>query len=104
MSWSLEGLERAAAETAARIGDLKERNRHLARARDEEDHQARRDRDALERHGGRAPTVESRVALLDEGRKMTARVLRATGRELTALERRLAEIEAEIARRRGDTG
>jgi chromosome segregation ATPase len=100
MARALKDLEREASETASRIRDLREVRHRLANARDEEDHQARRYRDALERQGGRAPAVESRLSLLDEGRKLTARALGETGRELEALERRLAEIETEIARRR----
>jgi chromosome segregation ATPase len=97
---ALKDLEREASETAARIRDLQQTRRRLARAKDEADHQARRDRDALERLGGRAPEVESRLSLLDQGRRLTARALEETDRELAALERRLAEIEVEIARRR----
>jgi len=98
MARALKDLEREASETAARIRDLRKARRRLRNAKDEEDHQARRYRDALERQGGRERAVESRLSLLDEGRRLTARALDETGRELEALERRQAVIEAEIAR------
>jgi chromosome segregation ATPase len=100
MARALKNLEREAFETASRIRDLREARRRMANAREEEDHEARRYRDALERQGGRAPAVESRLSLLEEGRKLTARALGETERELEALERRLGQIEAEIAQRR----
>jgi chromosome segregation ATPase len=100
MASTLEDLEREASETATRIRELRQVCDRLSNAKDEEDHQARRYRDQLERQGGRAPEVESRLSLLDEGRKLTARALDETRRELEALARRQAAIAAEIARRR----
>ena len=50
---------------------------------------ARRERDGLERAGGRAPAIESRLSLLDEGRELTRRALAETEAELAALRARL---------------
>ena len=75
---------------------LEERRRTLAElraAKDDEDHQARRLGDVMERHGGRQLEAESRLSLLDEGRRLTNKALARTEREIVELERRLRALE-----------
>ena len=43
----------------------------------------------MERHGGRQREAESGLSLLDEGRRLTAKALARTEREIADLERRL---------------
>ena len=74
-----------------RIAALEAKRRNLAAALAEADHQARRERDGLERAGGRAPGIEGRLSLLDEGRQLTRQALAQTEAELTAAR---AELEA----------
>ncbi len=74
---------------------LEERRRTLSQlraAKDDEDHQARRLGDVMERQGGRQVEAESRLSLLDEGRRLTAKALARTEREVADLERRLAAL------------
>lgn len=97
MGRALEDPRREAAAVSARLGALRESRRHLVIARDEEDHQARRLKDALERQGGRAAEAESRLSLLDEGRRLTAKALAEADKEIAALTSRLAILNDEIA-------
>ncbi|MEM7225792.1 MAG: hypothetical protein AAF495_22630 [Pseudomonadota bacterium] len=77
----------------ARVAALEAKRDELADALAEADHQARRERDGLERAGGRAPALESRLALLDEGRELTRQALEGTEAELAAAEAALEEAE-----------
>ena len=67
-----------------KIAVLEATRRDLAAALAEADHQARRERDGLERAGGRAPGIEGRLSLLDEGRQLTRQALAQTEAELAA--------------------
>ena len=82
----IETLTRKLEELRHTLGELRA-------AKHDEDHQARRLGDAMERHGGRQVEVESRLSLLDEGRRLTAKALARTEREIAELERRLAALE-----------
>ena len=88
-----QGAEREAAAFSERLSELRQARRNLAAARDDEDHQVRRLKDSLERHGGRSPDAESRLSLLDEGRKLTAQALEKIDREIAELKRRLATLQ-----------
>ena len=88
-----QGAEREAAAFSERLSELRQARRNLAAARDDEDHQARRLRDSLERHGGRSPDAESRLSLLDEGRRLTAMALEKIDKEIVDIERRLAALQ-----------
>ncbi len=85
--------ERRAAQLKARIAALEAKRRDLAEALAEADHQARRERDGLERAGGRAPAIEGRLGLLDEGRLLTRRALAETASELAAARAVVAALE-----------
>ena len=78
-----------------RLSELRRARDHLAAAKGEEDHQARRLTESLERSGGRDRDSESRLSLLDEGRRLTAKALDKIEREVAKLERRLAALEGE---------
>lgn len=92
MTDAADDLERQTAAFEARLGALRRTRRHLALAKDEEDHQARRLKDALERQGGREAEAESQLSLLDEGRRLTAKALARADTEIEDLERRLAAL------------
>lgn len=81
----IEALTRKLEELRRTLGELRA-------AKHDEDHQARRLGDAMERHGGRQDEAESRLSLLDEGRRLTAQALARTEREVAGLERRLAAL------------
>jgi chromosome segregation ATPase len=78
-----------------RLSELRRARDHLAAAKAEEDHQARRISESLERAGGRDRDSESRLSLLDEGRRLTAKALDKIEREIEKLEGRLAALERE---------
>ncbi len=86
-----EGAERQAAALSERLSQLRKARRHLAAVRGDEDHQARWLQDGLERQGGRHRGTESRLSLLDAGRRLTKQALEKIYKEIAALERRLAE-------------
>ena len=88
--------ERARIE--AEIERLAARRRQLDLARGEFDHEARRAGDALVRVGGRSRELEERVKALRANQTLTETDLEKTAKALTALERRLAAITAEIER------
>lgn len=68
--------------------------RQLLAAKADEDHQARRLKDVMERHGGRHADAEANLSLLDEGRRLTAEALARSERDIADLERRLAALDA----------
>ncbi len=88
-----QGAEREAAAFSERLSELRQARRNLAAARDDEDHQVRRLKDSLERHVGRSPDAESRLSLLDEGRRLTAMALDKIDEEIVDIERRLAALQ-----------
>ncbi len=88
--------ERARIE--AEIERLAARRRQLDLARGELDHEARRAGDALLRVGGKSRELEERVKALRANQTLTETDLEKTANALTALERRLAAITAEIGR------
>ncbi len=87
-----EGAERQAAALEKRLSQLRKARRHLAAVRGDEDHQARRFEDRLERHGGRHRDTESSLSLLDAGRRLTRQALDKVDTEIAALEDRLTEL------------
>ena len=86
-----EGADRQTAALSERLSQLRKARRHLVAVRGDEDHQALRLQDGLERQGGRHRDTESRLSLLDAGRRLTKQALEKIDREIAALERRLAE-------------
>jgi len=82
----IEALTRTLEECRRTLSELRA-------AKHDEDHQARRLGDAMERHGGRQLDAESRLSLLDEGRRLTAKALARTERDIAELERRLKALE-----------
>jgi len=93
MTRRAEHLEKTAL-LRARLAELRRARDHLAAAKAEEDHQARRLTESLERAGGRDRDSESRLSLLDEGRRLTAKALDKTEREIAELEGRLAALNS----------
>jgi chromosome segregation ATPase len=93
------GAERARLE--AEIESLQKRQRHLDLVRGEFEHDGRRVRDALERVGGRSHELEQRLRTLARNEKLTEADLEKDAKALKRLERRLAEVTAEIARAEG---
>lgn len=91
--------ERARLE--AEIEALQVKQRHLELVRGEFEHDGRRVRDALERVGGRSHELEQRMRTLARNEKLTEADLERNAKDLQRLERRLAEITAEIARAAG---
>lgn len=91
MGQANDRAERDLVALAGRLAELRQARRHLAAARDDEDHQARRLKDSLERSGGRDRAAESRLSLLDEGRRLTGQALEKLDKEIAELERRLTE-------------
>ena len=83
--------EREAAALEKRLSQLRKARRHLAAVRGDEDHQARWLQDGLERHGGQHRATESRLSLLDAGRRLTRQALDKVDKEIAALEQQLAE-------------
>ena len=98
MAATFRDLRTEAALIRAEIEELQAHAQGLKRVRGEFDHEYRRSRDALERAGGRAPEVEARMKSLDKNQRLTRRDIEKNQRSLDALKRRLAEIEAKIAR------
>ena len=98
MTESSRDLQTEAALIRAEIEELQAHARGLERVRGEFDHEYRRSRDALERAGGRSREVEARMKTLDRNQRLTCQDIGQNRRSLEALQRRLAEIEAEIAR------
>lgn len=88
-----DGPDREVATLRARLEERRRTLHELRAAKDDEDHQARRLGDVMERHGGRQREAESRLSLLDEGRRQTAKALAQTEREIADLERRLRALE-----------
>ena len=78
-----------------RIASLETRRRNLADGLAEADHQVRRERDGLERAGGRAPGIEGRLSLLDEGCRLTRKALEEVDAELARARMALQELERE---------
>ena len=85
MDREIEALRRELEARRRALGELRA-------AKHDEDHQARRLGDAMERHGGRQVEAESRLSLLDEGRRLTAKAIAKTERQIAELERRLAAL------------
>ncbi len=83
---TLPEVERLRAE----ITRLEQRERELARALAEFEHQGRRYRDGLERAGGQSAELESRMAMLKDNLELTR-----TDRAYAA--RRLQAVRAELA-------
>ena len=94
-------LSAARARLEAEIEALQVKQRHLDVVRGEFEHDGRRVRDALERVGGRSHELEQRMKSLARNEKLTETDLEQNAKALKRLERRLAEITAEIARAEG---
>ena len=94
-------LSAARARLEAEIEALQVKQRHLDVVRGEFEHDGRRARDALERVGGRSHELEQRMKTLARNEKLTDTDLEQNAKALKRLERRLAEITAEIARAEG---
>ena len=94
-------LSAARARLEAEIEALQVKQRHLDLVRGEFEHDGRRVRDALERVGGRSHELEQRMKTLARNEKLTDTDLEQNAKALKRLERRLAEITAEIARAEG---
>lgn len=94
-------LSAARARLEAEIEALQVKQRHLDVVRGEFEHDGRRVRDALERVGGRSHELEQRMKTLARNEKLTDTDLEQNAKALKRLERRLAEITAEIARAEG---
>jgi chromosome segregation ATPase len=94
-------LSAARARLEAEIEALQVKQRHLDVVRGEFEHDGRRVRDALERVGGRSHELEQRMKSLARNEKLTDTDLEQNAKALKRLERRLAEITAEIARAEG---
>ncbi|MEE8293263.1 MAG: hypothetical protein V3R22_02475 [Kiloniellales bacterium] len=94
-------LSAARARLEAEIEALQVKQRHLDVVRGEFEHDGRRVRDALERVGGRSHALEQRMKTLARNEKLTDTDLEQNAKALKRLERRLAEITAEIARAEG---
>ncbi len=94
-------LSAARARLEAEIEVLQVKQRHLDVVRGEFEHDGRRVRDALERVGGRSHELEQRMKSLARNEKLTDTDLEQNAKALKRLERRLAEITAEIARAEG---
>ena len=94
-------LSAARARLEAEIEALQVKQRHLDLVRGEFEHDGRRVRDALERVGGRSHELEQRIKSLARNEKLTDTDLEQNAKALKRLERRLAEITAEIARAEG---
>ncbi len=94
-------LSAARARLEAEIEALQVKQRHLDVVRGEFEHDGRRVRDALERVGGRSHELEHRMKTLARNEKLTDTDLEQNAKALKRLERRLAEITAEIARAEG---
>ncbi len=94
-------LSAARARLEAEIEALQVKQRHLDLVRGEFEHDGRRVRDALERVGGRSHELEQRMKTLARNEKLTDTDLEQNAKALKRLERRLAEITAEIARTEG---
>ena len=62
--------------------DLRRRKRHLDEALADIDHNIRRERDKLERAGGRDRALEQRLKALRENRKLTERDQAALEKQL----------------------
>jgi chromosome segregation ATPase len=91
--------ERARLE--AKIEALRVKQRHLDLVRGEFEHDGRRVRDALERVGGQSHELEQRMKALARNEKLTEADLEKNAKALKRLERRLAEVTAEVARAEG---
>ena len=98
MADALFELSAARARLEAEIEALQVKQRHLDVVRGEFEHDGRRVRDALERVGGRSHELEQRMKSLARNEKLTETDLEQNAKALKRLERRLAEITAEIAR------
>ncbi len=94
-------LSAARARLEAEIEALQVKQRHLDVVRGEFEHDGRRVRDALERVGGRSHELEQRMKTLARNEKLPDTDLEQNAKALKRLERRLAEITAEIARAEG---
>ncbi len=94
-------LSAARARLEAEIEALQVKQRHLDLVRGEFEHDGRRVRDALERVGGRSHELEQKMKSLARNEKLTETDLEQNAKALKRLERRLAEITAEIARAEG---
>ena len=101
MADALFELSAARARLEAEIEALQVKQRHLDVVRGEFEHDGRRIRDALERVGGRSHELEQRMKSLARNEKLTETDLEQNAKALKRLERRLAEITAEIARAEG---
>ena len=101
MADALFELSAARARLEAEIEALQVKQRHLDVVRGEFEHDGRRVRDALERVGGRSHELEQRMKSLARNEKLTETDLEQNAKALKRLERRLAEITAEIARAEG---
>ncbi len=101
MADALFELSAARARLEAEIEALQVKQRHLNVVRGEFEHDGRRVRDALERVGGRSHELEQRMKTLARNEKLTDTDLEQNAKALKRLERRLAEITAEIARAEG---
>ncbi len=94
-------LSAARARLEAENEALQVKQRHLDLVRGEFEHDGRRNRDALERVGGRSHELEQRMKTLARNEKLTETDQEQNATALKRLERRLAEITAEIARAKG---
>ena len=94
-------LSAARARLEAEIEALRVKQRHLDLVRGEFEHDGRRVRDAMERVGGRSHELEQRMKALARNEKLTEADLEKNAKALKRLERRIAEVTAEIARAKG---